>query len=183
MAVESACIPMPSEIIMPLAGWMLIADRGLGLEYVALIGLLGAAGNAIGSVAAYWVGAGAGLPFINRYGKYLLISHKDIESADYWFDKYGDRIVFFSRLLPVVRTFISFPAGMAKMRMGKFVFYSFLGSIPWSMALTYSGYAMGRNWERIRDVMRPFDIPILAVFLALVALFIWHRLKSPSSQS
>jgi membrane protein DedA with SNARE-associated domain len=178
MAIESACIPLPSEIIMPLSGWMLIADKGLGVEYVVLAGICGAVGNVIGSVVAYWVGAWGGRPFLHRYGKYVLVSHHDIEIADRWFDRYGDRIVFLSRLLPVVRTFISFPAGIARMKMGKFLLYSFLGSFPWSVGLAYGGYLLGQNWERIREVIRPFDIPILVIFLALVAFFIWRRLRS-----
>lgn len=178
MAIESACIPLPSEIIMPLSGWMLIADKGLGVEYVILAGLCGAVGNVIGSVIAYWVGAWGGRPFLHRYGKYVLVSHHDIEVADRWFDRYGDQIVFLSRLLPAVRTFISFPAGIAKMKMGKFLLYSFLGSFPWSVGLAYGGYLLGQNWERIREVMRPFDIPILVIFLALVAFFIWRRIRS-----
>ena len=178
MAIESACIPLPSEIIMPLSGWMLIADKGLGVEYVVLAGLCGAVGNVIGSVIAYWVGAWGGRPFLHRYGKYVLVSHHDIEVADRWFDRYGDQIVFLSRLLPAVRTFISFPAGIAKMKMGKFLLYSFLGSFPWSVGLAYGGYLLGQNWERIREVMRPFDIPILVIFLALVAFFIWRRIRS-----
>jgi membrane protein DedA with SNARE-associated domain len=178
MAIESACIPLPSEIIMPLSGWMLIADKGLGVEYVVLAGLCGAVGNVIGSVIAYWVGAWGGRPFLHRYGKYVLVSHHDIEVADHWFDRYGDQIVFLSRLLPAVRTFISFPAGIARMKMGKFLLYSFLGSFPWSVGLAYGGYLLGQNWERIREVMRPFDIPILVIFLALVAFFIWRRIRS-----
>ena len=178
MAIESACVPLPSEIIMPLSGWMLIADKGLGVEYVVLAGLCGAVGNVIGSVIAYWVGAWGGRPFLHRYGKYVLVSHHDIEVADRWFDRYGDQIVFLSRLLPAVRTFISFPAGIARMKMGKFLLYSFLGSFPWSVGLAYGGYLLGQNWERIREVMRPFDIPILVIFLALVAFFIWRRIRS-----
>jgi membrane protein DedA with SNARE-associated domain len=177
MAIESACIPLPSEIIMPLSGWMLIADKGLGVKYVVLVGLCGAVGNVIGSVVAYWVGAWGGRPFLHRYGKYVLVSHHDIEVADRWFDRYGDRIVLVSRLLPVVRTFISFPAGIARMKMRKFLLYSFLGSFPWSVGLAYGGYLLGQNWERIREVIRPFDIPILVIFLALVAFFIWRRLR------
>jgi membrane protein DedA with SNARE-associated domain len=178
MAIESACMPLPSEIIMPLSGWMLVADKGLGVEYVVLAGLCGAVGNVIGSVIAYWVGAWGGRPFLHRYGKYVLVTHHDIELADRWFDRYGDRIVFLSRLLPAVRTFISFPAGIARMKMGKFLFYSFLGSFPWSVGLAYGGYLLGQNWERIREVMRPFDIPILVIFLALVVFFVWRRLRS-----
>lgn len=180
MTIESACIPLPSEIIMPLSGWMLIADRGLGVGYIVLAGFCGAVGNVVGSVIAYWVGAWGGRPFLNRYGKYLLISQHDIELADRWFDRYGDRIMFFSRLLPVVRTFISFPAGIARMNMGRFLLYSFLGSLLWSTGLAYGGYILGQNWEHIREVIRPFDIPILVVFLVLVVIFISRRLKRPS---
>jgi len=180
MVIESACIPLPSEIIMPLSGWMLIADRGLGVGYIVLAGFCGAVGNVVGSVIAYWVGAWGGRPFLNRYGKYFLISQHDIELADRWFDRYGDRIMFFSRLLPIVRTFISFPAGIARMNMGRFLLYSFLGSLLWSTGLAYGGYILGQNWEHIREVIRPFDIPILVIFLVLVVIFVSRRLKRPS---
>jgi membrane protein DedA with SNARE-associated domain len=177
MAIESACIPLPSEIIMPLAGWMLIANRGLGMGYLALLGLAGAIGNLIGSLIAYWIGYHGGVSFLKRYGKYILISNHDIERASHWFDKYGEWIVFLSRLVPVVRTFISLPAGIARMKMGRFVLYSFAGSFPWSFALAYGGYVLGQNWERIREMIRPFDIPILVVFLALVIFFVVWRLR------
>jgi membrane protein DedA with SNARE-associated domain len=180
MAIESACIPLPSELIMPLAGWMLVADKGLGLSYLVLAGLFGAVGNVIGSLIAYWVGAKGGLPFLNRYGKYVLLSKHDIERASFWFDRYGEWIVFLSRLLPAVRTFISLPAGIAKMNVGRFVLYSFAGAFPWSVALAYGGYVLGQNWEVIREVMRPFDIPIIAAVLVLLALFIWFRVKKPA---
>ena len=178
MAIESACIPLPSEIIMPLAGWMLISDKGLGPEYLVLAGFCGAVGNVIGSLVAYGVGAWGGRPFLYRWGKYILITSHDIERADRWFNKYGDRITFFSRLLPVVRTFISLPSGIARMNIGKFILYSFLGAFPWSIGLAYGGYLLGQNWEKIREVIRPFDIPIVAVFLVLVAFFVWHRLRA-----
>jgi membrane protein DedA with SNARE-associated domain len=178
MAIESACIPLPSEIIMPLAGWMLIANRGLGIGYLALLGLAGAIGNLIGSLIAYGIGYHGGVSLLKRYGKYILISNHDIERASLWFNKYGERIVFLSRLVPAVRTFISLPAGIARMKMGRFVLYSFAGSFPWSFALAYGGYVLGQqNWERIREVIRPFDIPILGVFLALVIFFVVWRLR------
>lgn len=177
MAIESACIPLPSEIIMPFAGWMLIADKHLGLEYLLLAGLCGAIGNVIGSLIAYWVGAKGGRPFLQRYGKYLLISQHEIDISDRWFSKYGEAITFFSRLLPVVRTFISFPAGVARMKIWKFILYSFFGAFLWSIALAYGGYALGQNWESIRNNMRPFDIPIVIIFVLLVALYIWYKLR------
>jgi membrane protein DedA with SNARE-associated domain len=178
MAIESACIPLPSEIIMPLAGWMLIADKGLGPEYLVLAGFCGAVGNVIGSLVAYEVGAWGGRPFLYRWGRYLLITPHDIERADRWFDRYGDRITFLSRLLPVVRTFISLPAGIARMKLWKFVLYCFLGAFPWSIGLAYGGYVLGQHWDKIREAIRPFDYPIVAVFLLLVAFFVWRRLRA-----
>ena len=178
MAIESACIPLPSEIIMPLAGWMLISDKGLGPEYLVLAGFCGAVGNVFGSLVAYGVGAWGGRPFLYRWGKYILITRHDIERADRWFDRYGDRITFFSRLLPVVRTFISLPAGIARMKIGKFVLYAFLGAFLWSTGLAYGGYVLGQHWDKIREAIRPFDYPIVAVFFVIVAFFVWRRLRN-----
>jgi membrane protein DedA with SNARE-associated domain len=178
MAIESACIPLPSELIMPFAGWMLIEKAGLGVEYVVLAGFCGAVGNVIGSLISYAVGAWGGLPFLNRYGKYILISHHDLERANRWFGEYGDRITFISRLLPAVRTFISLPAGIARMNIAKFSLYAFFGSFIWSTALAYGGYILGVNWERIREAIRPFDYPILGVVIVLVLVFISLRLRT-----
>jgi membrane protein DedA with SNARE-associated domain len=178
MAIESACIPLPSELIMPLAGWMLVQKVGLSFWYVLLAGFCGAIGNVIGSLVAYAVGAWGGLPFLNRYGKYILISQHDLEKATRWFEKYGDRITFLSRLIPAVRTFISLPAGIARMNIWKFCLYAFIGSFIWSVALACGGYVLGSNWERIREVMRPFDYPIIAACVILVLVFIWLRLRS-----
>jgi membrane protein DedA with SNARE-associated domain len=183
MAIESACIPLPSELIMPLAGWMLIEKAGLSLWYVLLAGFFGAIGNVIGSLVAYAVGAWGGLPFLNRFGKYVLISHHDLERATRWFEKYGDRITFLSRLLPAIRTFISLPAGIARMNIAKFCFYAFIGSFIWSTALAYGGYVLGSNWEEIREVMRPFDYPIVGAVVILVIIFIWMRLRSRKARS
>jgi membrane protein DedA with SNARE-associated domain len=183
MAIESACIPLPSELIMPLAGWMLIANPGLSIWFIILAGLCGAIGNVIGSLVAYAVGAWGGLPFLRRYGKYILITNHDLDRANHWFEKYGDWITFLSRLLPAVRTFISFPAGIARMRIWKFSLYAFLGSFIWSVALTWAGYILGQNWERIRELMRPFDYPIIAIILILIGLFIWLRLRSRRRKS
>jgi membrane protein DedA with SNARE-associated domain len=182
MAIESACIPLPSEIIMPLAGWMLVESRGLGISYLVLAGFLGAVGNVIGSLIAYWVGLKGGLPFLNRYGKYILLTHHDIEISSRWFEKYGEWIVLGSRLLPAVRTFISLPAGIARMNLGKFIIYSFVGAFPWSFALAYGGYVLGQNWEQVREVMRPFDIPIVAIVIILIVLFVWIRIRKTASQ-
>ncbi|HEX5506427.1 MAG TPA: DedA family protein [Thermomicrobiales bacterium] len=178
MAIESACIPLPSEVTMPLAGWFLIQARGLGWEWTLLAGLYGAIGCTIGSAVAYWVGAVGGRPVILKYGKYILISPHHVDMADRWFAERGEIMAFVSRLLPVVRTFISFPAGIARMHFGRFLLYSFLGSLPWCWALAFGGYLLGARWEELREAMRPFDIPIVVVVLALLALFIWRGLKN-----
>ncbi|MDP2936414.1 MAG: DedA family protein, partial [Dehalococcoidia bacterium] len=137
MAIESANIPVPSEVIMPFSGWMLIRDKGLDAWYVILAGFYGALGCTIGSVVSYRVGAWGGRPLVERYGKYVLVSRHDLDLADRWFARWGDWAVFVARLLPVVRTFISFPAGISRMSFGKFTVLSFLGSFPWSLGLAY----------------------------------------------
>jgi membrane protein DedA with SNARE-associated domain len=178
MAVESACIPFPSELIMPLAGWMLIKEMSLPATYTLVAGAYGALGNTIGSVIAYLVGMWGGRPLLDKYGRYLLISQHDLDRADRWFAKRGNWIVFISRLLPVVRTYISFPAGVARMHLIKFLVYTFIGSFFWSSALAYGGYLLGEHWEQIRDVMRPFDLPIIAIILVLIAFYIYRHIKS-----
>jgi len=176
MAIESACIPLPSELIMPLAGWMLIAERGLGMGHVLLAGFYGALGCTLGSILAYVVGARGGRPLVERYGRYILLSRHDLELSDHWFQKHGDWIIFTSRLLPVVRTFISLPAGIARMNFTKFIIYTFAGSFPWCFGLAYGGYLLGGHWEQISRVMRPFVIVIVVVGIALVAYYIYRRL-------
>jgi membrane protein DedA with SNARE-associated domain len=177
MAIESACIPLPSEIIMPLAGWMLVKDRGLGWEWLLLAAFSGALGNLIGSLLAYYVGVYGGRPLVDRFGRYILISHHDLDLAERWFTKYGNWAIFFSRVLPVVRTFISFPAGLARMNVWKFSLYTFVGSLPWSLGLAWAGFVLGEHWERIRDWMRPADIPILIVVLVLIGLYVYRHIK------
>ncbi len=178
MAIESACIPLPSEIIMPLAGWFLVDARGLGVEWLLLAAFCGALGNLIGSWVAYAVGAWGGRPLLLRYGRYLLITRHEVEQADRWFARYGDRAVFISRMLPVIRTFISLPAGIARMNIWRFSILTFVGSFPWSLGLAWAGYLLGENWERIREWMRPADIPILIVLAALVAWYIYRRVRT-----
>jgi len=177
MAIESACIPLPSEIIMPLAGWMLIVDKGHGAPFILVAGLYGALGCVLGSLVAYWVGRWGGRPLIERYGKYLLISHRDLDTADRWFVRHGQLTVFLSRLLPIVRTFISFPAGVARMPLTRFIIYSFVGSFIWCLALAYGGYLLGDHWESLRNAIRPFDIPILIAIVVLIILYVYRHLK------
>jgi membrane protein DedA with SNARE-associated domain len=177
MAIESACIPLPSEIIMPLAGWLLIKNQNLPVVWVLLAGLFGAIGNVIGSVVAYEIGLWGGRPLLNKYGKYVLISRHDLDRADYWFQRYGSISIFVSRLLPAVRTFISLPAGIAKMNRFKFILYSFAGSLIWSIGLAYAGYLIGEHWEAIRTAMRPFDWLIISIVLAAIGYYIYRHVK------
>ena len=173
MAIESACIPLPSEIIMPFSGYLVF--RGdFGLFWV---GLAGAFGCVVGSVPAYYLGLYGGRPLVERYGKYVLVSHRDLDLADRWFNRYGDWAIFFSRLLPVVRTFISFPAGVAKMNFPRFVAYTFLGSFPWCLGLAYIGMKLGQNWDTLGVYFHRFDM-VIGILIALgVIYYLWHHLK------
>lgn len=173
MAIESAAIPLPSEIIMPFSGYLV----SQGNFSFWLVVLYGAIGNVIGSVIGYYVGFFGGRPVVEKYGKYFLIRRHEIERAEQWFKDYGQSTVFFSRLLPAVRTFISLPAGIAKMNLGKFIFYTFLGSYPWSLGLTYIGYALGGEWESVKEYFRKLDIMIVAIMVIFVVWFIWKRQK------
>lgn len=176
MGIESACIPLPSEIIMPYGGYMV---SKFPQQYnVWMMGVAGAAGCVWGSVVAYWVGMFGGRPFLEKYGKYLLIRKKDIAIADKWFVKHGDAAIFFSRLLPVVRTFISLPAGIAKMHFWRFVIYTFVGSFPWCLGLAYVGKVLGDRWDSIKNYFHGADVIIGVVILVLIGLYIWHHIKS-----
>ena len=177
MAIESACIPFPSEIIMPLAGWMLIKEKSLGVAYTLMAGAYGALGNTIGSIIAYYAGMWAGRPLLNKYGRYILLSQHDLDIADRWFTKSGSWTVFISRILPVVRTYISLPAGIARMNIVKFIIYTFTGSFIWSTGLAYGGYLMGENWEKLRNAMRPFDPVIIGIVVILIGLYIYRHIK------
>ena len=139
MAIESACIPLPSEIIMPFSGYLV----SRGEMNLWLVGIAGAVGCVVGSIVAYYIGMYGGRPFIEKYGRYILLSRHDLDLADRWFAKHGEAIVFVSRLLPAVRTFIAFPAGVARMNMTRFIVYTFAGSLPWCLGLAYVGQKLG----------------------------------------
>jgi membrane protein DedA with SNARE-associated domain len=173
MLVESCGIPMPSEVIMPFSGF-LIADGSLLFWPVVIIATLG---NLVGSLLAYWIGAKGGRPLIEKYGRYILISKHDLNLADKWFAKFGDEIVFFGRLLPVVRTYISFPAGIARMDLKKFSIYTFLGALPWCILFAWLGVKMGGNWELIREKLHNFDMAILVTLVILIVLYILRHIK------
>ncbi len=172
MALESANIPIPSEVTMPLAGWFLVEAKGLP-AWRAIVegGFFGALGCTIGSVASYALGAYGGRPLVERYGKYIMVTSHDLDKADQWFERWGDWAAFISRLLPIVRTFISFPAGVMRTSFWTFILYTFVGSFLWCGALAWGGYVFGARWEELRAIMRPFDIPIA---IALVVGFVWY---------
>jgi membrane protein DedA with SNARE-associated domain len=176
MALESANIPIPSEVTMPLAGWLLVQAQG-GAWWQAVFegGLLGGLGCTLGSVANYALGYYGGRPLVERYGKYIMINLDDLERADKWFARWGDWTSFLSRLLPIVRTFISFPAGVTRIKFWRFTALSFIGSFIWCGALALGGWAFGSNWEALRAIMRPFDIPIAVLILAGLAYYIYRH--------
>ena len=183
MAVESAAIPFPSELIMPLAGWLLIQAKGGSVWWVLLAGFYGGLGNLLGSWVAYWVSMKGGRPLLLKYGKYVLMSKAEVDKAEAWFNKYGEWAVFIGRLLPVVRSFISIPAGLARMNLWRFSLYTFTGSFIWSLGLAYGGFLLGENWEDLRAVMRPFDIPILLILAAGAIWLLVRRIKSIRAQN
>lgn len=170
MTIESACIPLPSEVIMPLAGF--VAYRG----EMSLIGVtvVGAAGNLVGSWIAYFVGLKGGKPFLEKYGKYVLISPRRIEMAHEWFERYGHEAVLISRMLPVIRTFISFPAGIAEMDLKKFSIYTLIGSIPWCFALAYIGFMLGPNWTILKEYFHYMDV-VVVVAVVILGIYLVHK--------
>src|SRR6476660_8541885 len=184
MAIESAMIPLPSELILPYAGF-LVSDTSqieplTGQPWNFLIvAIVATIGNTLGSLVAYAIGAYGGRPFLERYGKYLLIRQHEIELADSFFARHGAATVFIGRLLPIVRTFISFPAGVARMRLSTFIIYSTAGAAIWSALLVYAGVLLGENWEAIRHALQPFDLLIAVAFVVAVILCIWWRLGMP----
>ncbi|HEX9675288.1 MAG TPA: DedA family protein [Anaerolineales bacterium] len=181
MALESANIPIPSEVTMPLSGWLLVQARGgTGLQALLLGGLWGGLGCTLGSVASYALGAFGGRALLDRYGKYLMLNAHDLELADRWFARWGEWTAFLSRLLPIVRTFISFPAGVSRARFLPFVAYTFVGSFLWCAGLAYGGFAFGARWEELRAIMRPFDIPIGILILGGMIYYLIHHIRRGS---
>ncbi|MBI6873122.1 DedA family protein [Clostridium aciditolerans] len=166
MALESACIPIPSEAILPFGGYLSYTGR-LNLFWMIMMGTLG---GTVGSIGAYYLGKYGGRPLVEKYADKLRLSKSKIEKSDEYFNKYGEKIVFYSRLLPIIRTFISLPAGISKMDFKKFTIYTFLGSLIWSIVLGYAGYKMGENWVAIRPW---FHIADIVVAIAIVGYIIY----------
>jgi membrane protein DedA with SNARE-associated domain len=179
MGIESACIPLPSEIIMPFSGYLVYMGR-FNLFWVATAGAIGCN---LGSAVAYWIGAYGGRPMVERFGRFVLLDKRDLERTTRFFFKYGSITVFVARLLPVVRTFIALPAGIAKMPQLRFHIYTFLGSWPWCFALAYVGMKLGQGWEtdpRFKAVFHEFHTVIVVLLLVGIAWFLWSHLKGRS---
>lgn len=181
MAIESACIPLPSEVIMPFSGYLVHTGR-FNLWWVATAGAIGCN---VGSVVAYELGYYGGRRLVMKYGKWILLSQTDVDWADRFFARYGSAAVFIGRLLPVIRTFIALPAGIARMPRVPFHLYTFAGSWPWCFALAWLGMKAGENWRYLGKYFHQFDVVIGAVLLIGGAWFVWthikHRVKSPSN--
>jgi len=173
MALESACIPIPSEVILPFAGYLVSTGR-FDLWLVAIVGALGCN---IGSTIAYAVGYAGGRPLVERFGRYILLDRAELTRVEGFFARYGSVTVLVSRMLPVVRTYIALPAGMARMNFWKFQAYTFIGSLPWCLALAYVGFRLGKAWEtnpRLHAVMHDFTIATVAV---LACLIVWYEVR------
>ncbi len=182
MAIESCCIPLPSEIVMPVAGILIASGKLLhGTNTtlsLILVALAGALGCLIGSIAAYGIGYSGGRPLMLKYGRYVLISQHDADLADKFFQRWGSATAFFSRLLPVVRTYISLPAGISKMPFVKFCVYTFLGSFPWTLLLAFLGFQLGNHLATLSPIFHSLDIVIAIVVIVLLALYIWRHINN-----
>jgi membrane protein DedA with SNARE-associated domain len=173
MAIESACIPLPSEVIMPFSGYLVATGR-FELNMVAIAG---AVGCLLGSYAAYYVGASGGRRFIERYGRYVLIAPHELEIADRFFLRWGSHAVFWSRMLPVVRTFIAFPAGVSRMRLLPFTIYTLIGSYLWCLMLAYAGMKLGQHWDHLAPWFHRFDALIAVLLIAGAGALLYNRIK------
>ncbi len=176
MAIESACIPLPSEIIAPFAGYLVFTGR-FNLFWVSIAG---GVGSMLGSWVTYEIGKFGGRPLVEKYGKYVLVSRHDLDMADSFFAKYGNFSTFVGRLLPVVRTFISLPAGIARMPKTPFLIYSFVGSVIWTYLLAFIGMKLGENWNTLRDRLHNFDLIIIAIIILGVVGWVYAHVKRKS---
>ena len=177
MAIQSACIPIPSEVIMPLAGYALAHTQ----TQLILLATIASLASNIGSIPAYWVGARGGRPMVERYGSYMLLSRRDLNLVDHFFDKFGSITVLIGRMLPIVRTFIAFPAGVARMNQFRFHLYTFIGSWPWCYALAYVGMRLGATWNtdpRFKEIFHRFHLGVEAVLLVGIIWFVASHWKN-----
>lgn len=162
---------------MPFAGSQITHPTGAFHPNLHVLSWIGALGNLLGSIVAYWVGAVGGRPFLEKYGKYFLIRTRDLDRTDHFFQKYGEATAFFSRVLPVIRTFISLPAGIARMNFARFCVYTFVGALPWCYLLTWLGIKLGDHWDAVGAGLHKADAAILIVVLIMFGLWLWHHLR------
>ncbi|MCL2660319.1 MAG: DedA family protein [Acidobacteriaceae bacterium] len=177
MAIQSACIPIPSEVIMPLAGYALASSQW---QLILLATVASLASN-LGSIPAYWAGALGGRPMVERYGSFVLLSRRDLDRVDRFFVRYGSLAVLIGRMLPIIRTFIAFPAGVAKMNQTRFHIYTFIGSWPWCYALAYMGMKLGAEWNsdpRFQAAFHRFHLVVEVALLAGIAWFVYTHWKN-----
>ena len=168
MAMENACIPIPSELILGFAGYLIFAER---MTFTGAI-TAGMIGGMLGSIFAYIVGHSKGRAFVDKYGKYFFIKKSHVDLAQRWFDKYGIKAVFFSRMLPVVRTFISLPAGFAHVNLKQFLFYTFLGSLPWTALILFAGMKLGESWKYLLQIGHEASIAFVVIVIMIIV--IWY---------
>ncbi|MGZ8612850.1 MAG: DedA family protein, partial [Actinomycetota bacterium] len=180
MVLESACVPIPSEVTMLFGGALVSASFLAPEQQLAFwpVVLAGTGGNLVGSWLAYWAGYAGGRPLIDRWGRYLLIRPHEVDKAHDWFERHGELAVFGGRLLPVVRTFISLPAGVVRMGFTRFTAYTVLGCLPWVLVLTWLGYLLGENWETVERIISPFAWAIAVAVLIAGIWFVWHRIRT-----
>lgn len=176
MAMESACLPVPSELVFGFAGYLVFEGR-MDMTFAVAAGVLG---GLLGSIIAYAVGYYGGKPFINKYGKYVLLSQKHVNIAQKWFDHYGLKATFYSRFLPVVRTFISLPAGVAQVDFKKFTIYTVFGSLPWTVALIYAGMLLGENWHKLQTIGHNAALVVVVGLLFIGILWMNHSKRGKS---
>ena len=184
VAIESVIIPIPSELVLPFAGFLV--GQGSAIEPITgqrwnffLVVFAGTLGATAGALVAYAIGAWGGRPIIERWGRYLGISSADLDRAEAFFERHGEAASFFGRMLPVIRSLVSFAAGVSRMRLGRFVAFSFLGSLPFTAALVFAGMQLGANWETIGGVIKQFEYAVVAVLIVVVLVWIWARIIKP----
>lgn len=174
MAMENACIPIPSELILGFAGY-LIFDERMTFTGAMIAGMIG---GMLGSIFAYFVGSKGGRPFVDKYGKYFLVKKSHVDMAQRWFDRYGIRAVFFSRMLPVVRTFISLPAGFARVDFPKFLAFTFAGSLPWTALILFAGMMLGESWEYLLELGHELSIAFVIICVIVIGVLIYRRRRN-----
>lgn len=184
VAIESVIIPIPSELVLPFAGFLV--GTGDAIEPLSgqpwsywLVVLAGTLGATAGALIAYAIGLWGGRPIVERWGRYLGISHEDLDRAEAFFARYGDYAAFFGRLVPVIRSLVSFAAGISRMPLGRFVLFTFLGSLPFTALLVFAGMQLGANWEQVGPVLKRFEYAIIAVLVVVAIAWIWFRIVKP----